>query len=82
MACDTCPFSLSQAACEAQNLGCLPTPQEIMRIHRDQGRNWACHGDERRICAGLVAACREQGIALDKQAPLALYSRWYHEGAG
>lgn len=79
MTCDACPFSLFEAAEQAQNWGCLPSPCEIMKIKTETGKNWPCHEDENRICAGFVEACRETGTEY-RGAPLASYKRWYQEG--
>lgn len=80
MTCAACPFAFTEESELVQNLGCLPTPQEAMRIQRDHGKNWGCHEDESRPCAGQVAHCREEGVPYDKAAPLASYTRWYHQG--
>lgn len=77
MTCSACPFALTAESESVQNLGCLPTPQEIMRMQRDDGKNWGCHEDESRPCAGQVAFCQEEGIRYDKTLPLASYERWY-----
>lgn len=79
MTCRTCPFACTAESEQVQNLACLPTPQEIRRIKRDAGKNWPCHMDESRICAGFVADCRERGVD-PKVGELGSYTRWYHEG--
>lgn len=81
MACESCPFAETELSLHAQNLGCLPTPQEIMRIYQDNGKNWSCHADETRLCGGFARTCVTYGITLDRDAPLASYNRWYHTGA-
>lgn len=62
-----------------QNLGCLPSEWEIMNIKRGTGKNWACHYDETKLCAGFVEAAREAGLDY-KTGGLASYERWYHTG--
>ena len=78
MTCSTCPFSCSDEAAQAQNYGCLPTPQEIIKIKRATGRNWHCHDDETKLCAGFAEAAHEEGLDV-KQGEPALYSHWYKE---
>ena len=82
MTCNTCPFAETAEAEQAQNYGCLPTRQDIMTMHRDDGRDWACHGNATQVCAGLVAECREHGVSFDKSAPLVDYAKWYRDGIG
>lgn len=79
MACNACPFAFTEASEQVQNLACLPTPYEAMEIQR-AGKNWCCHEDETRPCAGQAAFCRDEGIAYDKHAPLASYTNWYQTG--
>ena len=78
--CTACPFSTSEEAEQTQNWGCLPSPFEILEMKRTADKNWPCHEDETRICAGFVSRCRELGLDY-KSGPLASYQRWYHEGA-
>ncbi len=79
MACEACPFEETEASVQAQNWACLPTPSEALTIKRETGKNWCCHEDESRPCAGFIAVCRELGIET-KGAPLASYVNWYHRG--
>ena len=81
MTCTTCPFALTEESERVQNYGCLPTPSEILRIKRDHGLNWHCHGDldEKKMCAGFVEAARELGLD-PKQGEMASYSNWYNTG--
>jgi hypothetical protein len=62
MCCEACPFSFSDVAEQAQNYGCLPGAHEIRIIKRDTGKNWMCHDDETKPCAGYVADAAERGI--------------------
>jgi hypothetical protein len=80
MTCPACPFAMTEQSESIQNLGCLPTPYEAMQIMRGEGKNWCCHEDETKPCAGQVSYCREEGISYDKAAPLASYTSWYYEG--
>lgn len=74
--CKTCPFAFSDESENVQNLGCLPTPQEILRIKRDTGKNWACHDNESRPCAGYVRAARKLGIDY-RSGGVMTYSEWW-----
>jgi hypothetical protein len=78
MPCETCPFNdgLNEAATVAQNYGCLPTRHDIIDIKKTTGKNWACHGDETRICGGLAQAAKEAGLDISV-GPLIKYSNWY-----
>ncbi len=84
MACTTCPFSERDEAAQAQNYGCLPTASDILRMKRDSGHNWSCHGskpDDLRICKGLCEHVRDEGLQLDtKHGGLISHHVWYHEG--
>lgn len=46
----------------AYNLGCLPTPQEVMILCEEQNVNWSCHEQDGKLCAGYVATCLDNGI--------------------
>lgn len=79
--CISCPFNdgLTHAASDAQNLGCLPTPFDIVQMKRESGQNWACHDDETKVCAGLCHRAKDEGLDLS-QGGLIRYSSWYHAG--
>lgn len=79
MSCPACPFACTEESEYAQNLGCLPSPYEIRQIKLKTGKNWACHDDETRICAGYVEMARETGLDY-RNGGLASYTRWYHGG--
>lgn len=80
MTCKTCPFAWwSEESTKVQNLGCLPTPAEIIEIKKETNKNWSCHGDETQICGGFVEACKELNIDY-KSGPFASYNKWYHTG--
>lgn len=64
--CTACPFNIGHRDCdEAYNLGCLPSPHEILELKRTTGNNWACHSDPTRICAGLVKHSKSENLNLD-----------------
>lgn len=79
--CVSCPFNdgFTFSASEAQNLGCLPTPYDIIQMKKSSGQNWACHDDETTLCAGLCHQAKEANLDLT-QGGLIRYSSWYHAG--
>lgn len=60
--CLGCPFNETEESQMAYNLGCLPTPSEIIRIKQDYNFNWECHEGTGKICAGFVAVCKDEGL--------------------
>ncbi len=79
--CVSCPFNdgYTHSASEAQNLGCLPSPYDIIQMKKASGQNWACHDDESKVCAGLCHSAKDQGLDLS-QGGLIRYSSWYYAG--
>jgi hypothetical protein len=73
--CLGCPFNINEISEQAQNLGCLPAPFEILAIKRDHGYNWECHEGTGIICGGYVAVCRDENLDY-KTGPL-LDTTWY-----
>lgn len=57
-----CPFAFTDASEFVQNLGCLPTPYEIVVMRRDHGKTWACHSNPRKPCAGALIHMRDAGM--------------------
>lgn len=52
--CKSCPFNyFSEESNYAQDMGCLPSPKDILEIKDTTGNNWACHSNNKRVCAGL-----------------------------
>jgi hypothetical protein len=52
--CKSCPFNFGSESSEsAQNLGCLPSAQDILKLKDETGHNWACHSNNKRVCSGL-----------------------------
>lgn len=61
--CDGCPFNFGTELTEqAQNYGCLPTPQEIMTMRTKHGKTWACHSDTNKPCKGALAYMQEKNL--------------------
>jgi hypothetical protein len=79
MTCQTCPFSNTEQAETALNLGCLPDEYEIMQLKKNSNVNWCCHMDESKMCAGFIQACKDAAVDY-KTGKLASYKKWYHEG--
>lgn len=79
--CLTCPFNAAfvEEAARVENFGCLPTAGEIVTMKRESGQNWACHDDESRVCAGLCATAKKEGLDLSRGG-LISYRSWYHNG--
>jgi hypothetical protein len=71
--CLTCPFNDTEESIQAQNYGCLPTPQDIMNGKNFANKEWRCHSDESLICGGLA----EHSRTLGSGKPVAL-SLWAH----
>lgn len=76
MCCESCPFAGTELSEQAQNYACLPSPFEIMQIKIETRKNWACHHNEDRICAGFVQECRERRIEY-RGDEMTTYERWY-----
>lgn len=74
MMCNGCPFNDTEEAVSAQNLGCLPTPQDMVNILDRQGIALSCHDREDEPCHGLGRVRNVQG------AEVLAYSKWYREG--
>lgn len=80
MTCRACPFAFTNESESIQNLGCLPSPYEIMVLRRETGRSWSCHEDDTKPCAGQIKFCREEGFDHKVIKPLITYTKWYHDG--
>ncbi len=77
--CDACPCAFTEKSEQVYNLGCLPTPHELIEIAKN-GKNWCCHEDENKACVGFAIFCKENDIEYNKDLPLASYRGWYYDG--
>jgi hypothetical protein len=71
--CNTCPFNYwSDEAAQASNLGCLPTPYDIIGYKRTLDRNWQCHCDYSKPCVGYIQAAQKRGLDYKTGKPTTL----------
>jgi len=54
-----CPFSFTGESDYIQNLGCLPTPYDIVTMRVDYGKTWSCHSNPRKPCLGALNYLRD-----------------------
>lgn len=90
VACESCPFAFTDESEMVQNYGCLPTPHEIVEMKRECGHNWACHSNEKKLCAGFkefIENRQKSPYFIEKyddidtsKGGLIPYEVWYHEG--
>lgn len=57
-----CPFSFTEESDYIQNLGCLPSPYEIIKMRQDHGKTWACHSEPSKPCLGAIRYQKKQGL--------------------
>ena len=74
MKCETCPFNdgLNEEATKIQNLGCLPTPHDMVRHYDTTGVAMSCHFDQGHACRGLAEVRPDAS-----QASVWKYEEWY-----
>jgi len=74
--CIACPFRDGETleATQAQNLGCLPSSNEMVKRFDERGESLSCHGNEDIACRGLSECRKTEG------AKVIRHSAWY-EGA-
>jgi hypothetical protein len=76
--CDGCPFNdgITEEATHAQNLGCLPTPLEMVDAAKNRQVAISCHMVQHKPCKGLSESVSTEGMSV---LP---YSQWYRGGKG
>lgn len=57
-----CPFSFTAESEYIQNMGCLPTPMQIVAMRQYEGRTWACHSNPTKPCLGAIKFQQEHGL--------------------
>ena len=74
-----CPFSFTDASEHAQNLGCLPSPMDIVAMRVESGRTWACHDNKRKPCLGALNYLRKKGLPFKVVNPqiVTLNDEWH-----
>jgi len=66
--CEACPFNIfSERSMEANNLGCLPDYQNIIKDYYEKNKVWACHEQPEKECSGFVNYFRENGTIEDNK---------------
>lgn len=72
--CESCPWNCTSSSEMAQNLGCLPTPKEMVKLN-SEGKALSCHDDESIVCKGLRCGLKKLG---EEVAPeIKKYTDWY-----
>ncbi len=62
MTCNTCPFAFTDVSEHVQNLGCLPTSNEIVTMRVKHNRMWACHCNVKIPCQGAIKHLKSKNI--------------------
>ena len=72
--CIACPFrdGYNEEATQAQNWGCLPTKEEMLRQVDEDGTALSCHNDTK-PCRGLA---EHRDVS---ELPVRTYSSWYRD---
>lgn len=61
-----CPFAFyTEESNYIQNLGCLPTPYEIISMRQKHNKTWACHNNPSKPCLGAINFQKEKGLPFD-----------------
>lgn len=72
--CLCCPFNdgLNEEATQAQNYGCLPTSDDMIRMFDETGVALSCHENNTVGCNGL-----RQYTGVSKFSTVKSYEEWY-----
>lgn len=71
--CNGCPWSDTPESEQAQNYGCLPTANDMVRLNAS-GSALSCHENDGAICRGLAAHIKDSGAKLGK---IKKHTDWY-----
>lgn len=74
--CSDCPFrdGETEGATMLQNLGCLPSKFDMVKIFDENGLVMSCHSNDKKPCSGLASVRNISG------AKVKAYTDWYHNG--
>jgi len=74
--CQACPFrdGENKDATVAQNLGCLPSARNMIKLFDEEGVSLSCHNDDEMPCRGLSS------VRNTKNTTIKAYTDWYHNG--
>lgn len=72
--CSACPFrdGETEEATRAQNLGCLPSASDMVKLFDENGVALSCHDNKNLACRGLAS------IRDTTNAKVKPYEDWYH----
>lgn len=74
-----CPFACTEISDYAQNMGCLPTPYNIVTMRVEHGLTWACHSNRTKPCLGGINFLKEKGLPYKVINPILQteYTDWH-----
>ena len=78
--CVTCPFSQGDEAFIAENSGCLPDTNEILKFPEHNNVNWGCHSEVDVVCGGFAKKYKETGKKVDKSLPVVDFDEYTYLG--
>lgn len=60
-----CPFSMTDYSEHIQNMGCLPTPKEIVNMRVNHNKTWACHSNHDKPCLGALNYLKKNNLPFE-----------------